>query len=452
MTRLQFAIVVILICILVYWYYSGPEGIYREYYYFDYNGTSPLLPAARKAMDQAAYYGNASALYAKKATDLMAQTRANVMQWAGVENWTVLFTSGGSEAINTIIASYPSALQLVGASEHQTTLDAITAIVPNNHKVISCEIDGSIQLEHLRKLLNDHAMTQIVVNVMAANNETGSMNHMDEIFAQCQEFGAIYHCDAVQMFGKFPNIGKNCHAFSASAHKFGGPTGMGILAYDPKFVTIQPRVFGTQQDGLRGGTVNVAGIAGMNAALEHVMSTYQDTNQHTQKLCNYILRDLRDNLACIKFPALTALDDAANPFLSMPKGVAFTKISISNNPELDADTIVDLPPRITIIGPLSRRLPRGLPNTLLVSFIMSGPKPFCNLRLRQFMLMHKVVIATGSACSTGKAAPSHVMKAIHAPAIVRSGSIRISVGPETTYRDCSAMLAKLYEGIADQMN
>jgi cysteine desulfurase len=446
MVGLQIAVIAILVCILIYWYYSGPEGIYREYYYFDYNGTSPLLPAARRAMDIAAYYGNASALYAKKATDLLAKTRANVLQWAGAENWTVLFTSGGSESINTMVASYPDAMQLIGASEHQTSLDAVVAIVPNNHKIISCESDGSIQLEHLRSLLIEHAAVPKLVHVMAANNETGSVNHMDVIFDQCRDFNAIYHCDAVQMFGKIPNIARNCHAFSVSAHKFGGPTGVGILAFDSAVVQINPRVFGTQQNGLRGGTINVAGVAGMNAALEHVMQTYKQTAQHTQQLCNYILDDLSSKMPSIKFPALAALDDAANPFQKLPAGMAFTKISI--NATLDADTIVD---KQTIIGPMTKRAPMGMPNTLLVSFIMSGPKQFCNLRLREFMLMHKVIIATGSACSTGKTTPSHVMKAIRAPAIVRSGSIRISVGPETSRRDCSAMLDKLYAGIADQM-
>lgn len=435
-SRLWIGIMIVLVLIVAYGYYlaTRPANIFRDNYYFDYNATTPLLPAARSAMIRAQYLGNASAQYATEAKTIIERTKRAIERWANLEAgaWTILFTSGGSESICTYLrgAATPQCTIYTSAAEHKTTLMCVAAL-PCASQILPVEIDGAINPNTLRSALASRSSAEqpAIVTLVAANNETGTLTDIAAVSAICRAAGARLHLDAVQTFGKYPGIGGYCDAFSASAHKFGGPQGVGLLCYrhDARPDTI---IHGTQQNGGRGGTENIAGIAGLGAAIEHIHLTAATATAHMAKLTRHIAADLQrsyrsEELA--KFVAAGARDDLIDPYRAVPAGTASPII-------------------VPITGSAGRE---SLPNTLQFAIITPG-KFFCNIKFRDALARRKIIIAVGSACNSASAAPNHVMAAIGAPRIIRSGVVRISLGPETRWSDVDALLAAIPLAIAEQ--
>jgi cysteine desulfurase len=237
-------------------------------YYLDANASEPLRPEAKSAM-QAAFEvpGNPSSVHAagRAARRLLEDSREQLAIRFGGREQDVVFTSGGTEADALAVHAFSADRRvMLCATEH----DAIRAAAPNA-AVLPVDCNGVADLEALRRWLRSEPGS--LVCLMLANNETGTIQPVAEAAALCREFGALLHVDAVQAAGRIPvDISVlGCHSIALSAHKIGGPTGVGVLLLSPERSAIAPLIAGGGQErGRRGGTPPLGAIAGF-AALVH---------------------------------------------------------------------------------------------------------------------------------------------------------------------------------------
>ena len=226
--------------------------------YLDWNATAPLRPEAAAAMrDAMARCGNPSSVHrwGRAARRMVEEAREAI---AALVPGDVIFASGGTEANHLALHGAGRPRVLVSAVEHSSVLQA----VPGAER-IPVDGDGVVVLGALARMLGDDAL----VSVMLANNETGAIQPLPEIVALAHGRGALVHCDAVQAAGKMP-IDVGADLVTVSAHKIGGPTGIGAVI---SRVELSPAVRGGGQErGRRAGTENVIGIAGFAAAAQAV--------------------------------------------------------------------------------------------------------------------------------------------------------------------------------------
>ena len=248
--------------------------------YADYNATAPLRPEARKAMQAAFDLGaNPSSVHGpgRAARKCLETARGQIGAAIGVRAEDVVFTSGGTEANALALHGAVAALNgdatlIVSAIEHEAvTQNAGTAGVPVETAYVLA--DGRVDLDRLGEQLNDwdHASRGTpILALMLANNETGVIQPVAEAAALMREAGGLTHCDAVQGLGKIPvNAARlGVDYLALSAHKVGGPHGVGALWHRPGAPLKPIQVGGGQERSLRSGTENVAGIAGFGAAAE----------------------------------------------------------------------------------------------------------------------------------------------------------------------------------------
>jgi cysteine desulfurase len=368
--------------------------------YFDWNATAPLRPEARAAVVAALdELGNPSSVHGegRAARRLVELARQQVAALVGAEPRDVVFTSGATEAnvLALTPAFEPSAAHpgrckrlLVSAIEHPSVRSG-GRFPPDLVEDISVTTDGIIDLSALARRLAALAETPPLVSVMTANNETGVIQPIPEVAAMVHEVGGLLHVDAVQVAGRI-QIGINemrADLLSISAHKLGGPMGVGALvqrAGAPAIV--EPHIKGGGQErGARAGTENVAGIAGFGAAAAAA----------------------RETMAADR-PRMRALRDRLEAGL---KG-------LKRGP-------------VVIFGEWAERLP----NTSL--FAMPGLKAeiaLIKLDLAGF------AVSSGSACSSGKVAASHVLAAMGVAPELASGAIRVSIGPTNTENEIDSFL------------
>lgn len=344
--------------------------------YLDHNATSPLRPVARAAMLAALDRGgNASSIHAegREARALIETARESLARELGVIAPMVVFTSGGSEANNLAIKGAPVERLLIGATEHPSVIETARAS-GKPVEIIPVDPHGMIALDELAMRLASGP--RALVSVMLANNETGVISPVAEVAALARTHGALVHCDAVQAFGKVPvNFGLlGVDLLSVSAHKLGGPQGVGALVIRDGLV-LSPLIHGGGQElRRRAGTENISAIAGFAAAASERM---RDT------------RALRDGLES----------------------------------EL-GDTII-----------VSRTVAR-LPNTSCFAL------PGLNAETALMALdLDGIAVSSGSACSSGKVARSHVLAAMGVEPEIASGVIRVSLGWTTTEEDVARFLA-----------
>ena len=359
--------------------------------YLDYNATTPLRPEARAAMVEALeVYGNPSSVHAegRAARGLIEAARAKVASLAGVSPERVVFTSGGSEANALALAAQGGSAWhcYLSAIEHPSVLSG-GRFYRESTTHLPVTADGVVDLEALARELAKHQPGgwRPFVSLMAANNETGAIQPVAEAADIAHRAGGLLHTDAVQAAGKLPLDFEALGAdmMSLSAHKLGGPKGVGVLIVRDG-VAVEPLIKGGGQEGRkRAGTENVAGIAGFGVAAE--------------------LAAAELNLAA----SLAALRDEME----------------TRARELVPDAVV-----------LSERVAR-LPNTSLIA--APGVKAetlVIGLDLAGF------AVSSGSACSSGKVEASHVLAAMGVAPELAEGAIRVSLGFGTRNTDIQAFL------------
>ncbi|HVU28247.1 MAG TPA: cysteine desulfurase family protein [Verrucomicrobiae bacterium] len=365
--------------------------------YFDYNATAPVMREAREAWLNVTEKigGNPSSMhqFGAKAAAALAEAREKLAAFLGCKPQDIIWTSGATEANNTVIHHFTEKLGANGeiwisSIEHPCVNDSAEHYFGKRAKKIPVTRDGVIDLEWFTQEIADKRPG--LVGVMAANNETGVIQPWRELLAICQSYEVPFFTDAVQFIGKMPCDGLGeCDFVSGAAHKFGGPRGVGFLKI-PYRSQISPLLFGGKQErGFRAGTENVAIIAAMMAALE-VREKQIARNEH-------LLRKLwRDNFE--------------REFLHAIPGAS-------------------------IIG---ANVPR-LWNTVFALMPDGERKQEWVIRLDKAGF----AVSTGSACTTGKEEPSHVLSAMGYKTAQAVRAVRFSTGWETTEADWDALLKGL---------
>jgi cysteine desulfurase len=365
--------------------------------YFDHNATTPLLPEARQAWLEASemFVGNPSSPHrlGARADNALTEAREKLASMLGCHATEILFTSGASESNNTVLHHYARTLPndsevWVSAIEHPCVLEPAQFLFSNRLRLIPVSADGVANLEWLETQLRNQRPA--LVALMAANNETGALQPWREARELCRAAGVPFFCDAAQWLGKQPAAGLGeCDWVTGAAHKFGGPRGVGFLKV-PAHLSITPLLRGgPQEETRRAGTENVAGVLAMVAALE---------KRHRQ-----IEQGEPEKLGALR-------DEFERRLLQ----------------ELPGSEIV------------SAGAPR-LWNT--VSALM--PEADCQQRWVVKLDKLGFAVSTGSACSSGKEQPSHVLLALGYSAADAARVLRFSAGWETTGEDWNALLAAL---------
>ena len=375
------------------------------YVYADNAATTAMSDAAVRAMlpYYKEIYGNPSSLHSvgQRAAEALADARARVAACLGARPEEIYFTSGGSEADNQAIRS----AALLGARkntrhlistaiEHHAVLHTLKKLEREGFEVTLLDVgpQGIVAPEAVAAAIREDTA---LVTVMYANNEVGTIQPIAEIGAVCRERGVPFHTDAVQAVGHLPIRveEQNIDMLSLSAHKFHGPKGVGAL-YCRKGLTLLPFVEGgTQERGRRAGTENLAGIAGMTAALEEATS-------HLEENAAYV-SGLRDKL----------ID-------------GLSKI-----------------PHSRLNGDRDRRLPGN------VNFCFEGIEGESLLLLLD---AKGVAASSGSACTSGSLDPSHVLLALGLPHEVAHGSLRLTLSEYNTPEEVDHILS-VVPGVVDYL-
>ncbi len=346
--------------------------------YLDHNATSPLRPEAREAMSAALeLHGNASSVHqeGRKARAVVEAARDEIAMGLGTIAPTVVFTSGGSESCNQALRCVGAERIIVSAVEHPCVLEAAGAAGCQVDVAVVDE-DGIIDLSALESLL-DTCEGRVLVSVMLANNETGTIQPIRDVVSIAQKHGALVHSDAAQAFGKIPvNFGLlGVDLLSVSAHKVGGPQGVGALVVRDGLPVDQLIAGGGQEFRRRAGTENVAGISGFAAAVRAAGKNETDFNR------------LR----------------------------------------LQLESILEVGPgEVTVFSADVERLP----NT--VCFALDGLE--ADTALMAFDL-DGIAVSSGSACSSGKVQASHVLAAMRTGEAATKSAIRVSLGWSSTMDD-----------------
>ena len=361
--------------------------------YLDWNATTPLRPEARAAMAAAwDFCGNPSSVHAegRQARRLVEEARAAIADAVRALPRNVVFTSGGTEANALALtpglrrgSGLPVERLLVSAIEHTSVLaggrfptEAIGTIGVNS--------SGLLDLDRMRAMLERGPPA--LVSVMLANNETGAVQPVAEAAEIIHAAGGLLHVDAIQVLGKIPfDINAlNADLVTVSGHKIGGPKGVGAVALAEGVRGLEPWLRGGGQElGHRAGTENVAGIAGFGAAAKAAMGVRESDAIRLESLRNRLERGLRETTGAIVF---------SGDVPRLPNTTLFTV------PGLKAETAV-------------------------IGFDLEG-----------------IAVSSGSACSSGKVQPSHVLKAMGFGPEIAEGAVRLSLGWSTSPADIDRCL------------
>ncbi|HEX9767900.1 MAG TPA: cysteine desulfurase family protein [Kiloniellales bacterium] len=358
--------------------------------YLDYNATAPIRASAAAAVSEALRLGgNPSSVHAfgRAARARLEDARESVAALVGARPEQLVFTSGGTEANNLALAWARGGRVLVSAGEHSSVLEA----APEAER-IPLKGDGQVDLAVLERRLAETPRPSLV-SLMLANNETGVVQPLAEAVGLARAAGVPVHCDAVQAAGKMVlDVGAlGVQLLSLSAHKIGGPAGVGALVIAGD-LTLEPLLRGGGQERRRrAGTENLAGIAGFAAAAREAAGELSEFAK---------LAQLRNRIEA----EITAVAPAARIF-----GV--------ESPRLANTTCVAMP---------------GVrAETQVMALDLAG-----------------VAVSAGAACSSGKVAPSHVLKAMGVGDALADGAIRVSLGWASVPEDVEQFLAawaKLYD-------
>jgi cysteine desulfurase len=418
--------------------------------YLDNNATTLPPKSVDKTMTKWLRMGNSSSSYpeAKKVQKLINDTSDLIYAICNTDrkHYTVIYNSGASEgnafAIRSIVeayyAKYHAPCHVITSSiEHKSILDCVEQLKTLKMCYISFakpNIDGIITAKEVESHVKKNT---VLISVMYANNEMGTINDVKGIAKVAHENRIPFHCDMVQIFGKeCIDIEKmGIDIATISFHKFYGPQGIGavIMSTDViKVFNVKPLIPGTQMDGLRGGTANIVGIAGANAAIKYNFKDRVAKTEHHIDLISYIIEQLKIQFAFNDYKYYT--NDAYND----------EKISSKRR---DFELVL-LGPSFNKGGRFNKK--HRLSNTLLLAVCKNVGKPFCNTELKDALLKKGFIISIGSDCNTSSPTASHVITAMDAHIVVRRGVIRISVGDNNSASDVKKFTKALIACIEDQ--
>lgn len=369
--------------------------------YLDHNASAPVHPMVREAIaDALALCGNASSVHAegRQLRALIEGAREKVAALVGARPRDVIFTSGGTEAnvtalspVNVSRAAPERVVCFICGIEHPSVLSG-GRFAADAVRRIPATGDGVIDIAALEREIAAHIEVAgegtFMVSLMLANNETGAVQPVAQVAEIVAEHGGILHCDAIQAAGKVPvDIGRlGAHILSISAHKIGGPQGVGALVLGNGWVDLPSPLLtgGGQEFRARSGTENAGGIAGFGVAAEAAMNGLDQVAERAK------LRDRMEAEITVRAPGAAIFAKNA-PRLPNTSNFAV--------PGLRAETIV-------------------------IALDLAG-----------------VAVSAGSSCSSGKVEQSHVLEAMGVEADLARGAIRVSLGRDTTDQDIEAFLA-----------
>lgn len=368
----------------------------------DHAATTEMLPEVREAMEPylREEYGNASTSYEMgvRMHDVLEDARAKIARVIDAQLEEIFFTSGGSESDNWVIKNVAGEKKHIGKHiittkiEHHAILRSCQYLESLGYEVTYLDVDdyGLVRAEDVANALRDDTT---LVSVMTGNNEIGTIEPIAEIGAFLRTKGIAFHTDAVQAVGQIPLSMSRIPVdyLSASAHKFHGPKGVGFLFVRkdqdlPSFIH-----GGSQERGKRAGTENIAGIVGMAEALSIAAHEMPYTRNRLIRLRNYFVERVRHEIPQSRLNG--------HPYKRLPGNVNFSFAGI------DA-------------------------TALLVLLEEEG-----------------ICASAGSACNTGQTRISHVIEAIRVPEDYAAGSVRFTMGRETTKRDVDACVDALKRSV-----
>lgn len=366
--------------------------------YLDNAATTKTAPEVLEAMLPyfTEYYGNASSIYklgseSKKAT---IQARETIAETLGAEPNEIYFTGGGSESDNWALKATFEAYQNKGKHiitskiEHHAILHTCEYLESRGAEITYLDVDedGVVDLEQLKKAIRPET---ILISVMYANNEIGTIEPIKEIGEIASQHGILFHTDAVQAYGQVPINVEECHIdmLSASGHKLNGPKGIGFL-YINKKVKIRSFIHGGQQErGRRAGTENVPGIVGLAAAAKRAFRIMEEKTAKEIELRDYFISRIE-------------------------KEIPYSKLN----------------------GHRTKRLP----NNIHVGFeFIEGESMLIMLDMKG------ICGSSGSACTSGSLDPSHVLLAIGLPHEKAHGSLRLTLSEENTKEEMDIVADEL---------
>lgn len=372
--------------------------------YLDYAATSPVLPEVLDAMLPffMSCFGNPSGIHenGRETRKAVERARREVAETLGAESREIVFTSGGSESDNLAIEGTAFALRQKGNHiitsqiEHHAVLNTCRWLEKQGLRVTYLPVDASglVDPDSVRDAIGNDT---VLVSIMTANNEIGTVEPVSEIGEICREKGVLFHTDAVQAIGMM-NIHAaeiNADLISLSAHKFHGPKGTGAL-YIRKGTKLESLIHGgAQERGLRAGTENVPGIVGMGKAIT-VAAKEREENQQR-------IRELRDQMIRIVLERIPGSQLNGHPEKRLANNCHFSFAGIESE-------------------------------ALLLRLDLAG-----------------ISVSGGSACTSGSMEPSHVLQAIGLKDEMLKSGIRMTMGRETTREEIEKTAEKMSEIIAD---
>lgn len=367
----------------------------KQFIYLDNAATTKTAPEAVEAMMPyfTQYYGNPSSVYsfAAESKKAVTQARETIADMLGAKSNEIYFTAGGSEADNWALKAAAEAYAdkgkhiITSKIEHHAILHTCDYLEKNGYEITYVDVDenGILKLEDLKAAIRPDT---ILISVMFANNEIGTLQPIKEIGEIAKEHGILFHTDAVQAFGQLPiNVDEyHIDMLSASGHKLNGPKGIGFL-YIRKGVKIRSFVHGgAQERARRAGTENVPGIVGFGAAAKRAASIMQDKIAKETELRDYLIERIQSEVPYCR---------------------------------LNGDAV------------------RRLPNNVNFSFqFIEGES------LLIMLDMEGICASSGSACTSGSLDPSHVLLAIGLPHEIAHGSLRLTLCEENTKEELDTVV------------
>ena len=369
--------------------------------YLDHHASTPVDPRVLEAMLPyfSEKFGNASSrhhIFGDEANEAVATAREQVASLIGAQKEEIIFTSGATESNNLALKGLASLNSnkkgiVTVATEHKAVLDVCASLEKQGAEItiLPVNLDGRVSPETILKTITPSIAG---VSVMAANNEIGAINPIEEIGKICKEKEVIFHCDAAQAVGKIPiDVEKmNIDLLSLSGHKMYGPKGVGALfvrGHRPRIRLRAQIDGGGHERGMRSGTLNVPGIVGLGKACEIANKEMTEESERLTKLRNYLLNSLQKKI-----------------------------------------------PDIDINGGIDHRLPGNL--SIIIKGVDSEALLF---KLKQ----EGIALSSGAACSTNKIEPSHVLKAIGLEEEVLYSALRFGLGRKSDREELDLIILQL---------